>query len=194
MRVRIHPEQQIQRINQLIKQLEDFKKETVEVMKKRPNESSWSAIEVIKHMSLGQDAYREKIETAFKNQGGKIGKVEALVTGQIPSFLIKRFPPKANKIRFKMKTMKQFKPLLNHDEINVDNLRNELMDCLIELKSWINSYRNKPISLKKFNSAIGFTVRFNIPEACEFILCHNERHFLQAQNTLKKAGKKNETA
>lgn len=79
-----------------------------------------------------------------------------------------------------MKTAKKFEPINVGEDMSL--VINELVQNLEELKTWINQYRTSEISLKKFNSAIGPVVRFNVPEACEFILCHDERHFHQMRN------------
>lgn len=176
MRARIKPEQQIQRINTLIGELEGYRSLSMDELKRKPSSKSWSIIEVIKHMSIGQDAYREKINKALISSRSK-EMVEDLRCSAIPSYLIKKFPPVEGKIKMKMKTAKKFEPI-NVGE-NMDIVINELVQNLEELKSWINKYRTSEISMKKFNSAIGPVVRFNVPEACEFILCHDERHFYQ---------------
>lgn len=177
MRAIIHPEQQIQRINEIVNQLQVYKDFSSEVLNQRPSPKSWSPLEVIQHMILGQAAYSQKIETALSWEGNeRVG--DNFKTTAVPSFLIKRFPPQDNEVRFKMKTMKRFQPVF---EVEADPVKvfSEFEVSLEQLKGWVENYRTQPISLKKFNSAVGAWVRFNVPEACEFILCHNERHMAQ---------------
>ncbi|MCR9173094.1 MAG: DinB family protein [bacterium] len=183
----IKPAHQIQRINDLENRLEQINTRSLSELTQRPNPKSWSPIEVAKHMVLGHQAYRDKVNAALAKPGN--GDVPSeFKASAIPSFLIKRFPPKKGSIKFKMKTTKQFKPVLNVSEVmekDAQLILSQLYKVLQELKSWVEVYRTGSISLKKFNSAIGAVVRFNIPEACEFILCHNERHFLQLERALK---------
>lgn len=185
-RAQIIPQEMIQRIEQLNVRITNWESIPDESMKIQ-NGKSWSGVEIIKHMIIAQDAYTTKITSTLDSleQGSK--KIKRISAGRIPSFLIKRFPPKDGKVKFKMKTTKQFKPLLSADEINktdVNQLKNQLRDSLSMLKSWINEAENKNVLRTKFNSAIGPMVKFNVLEACEFILCHNERHFHQLEKSL----------
>ncbi|MDB2657157.1 DinB family protein [Crocinitomicaceae bacterium] len=177
----IKPAFQIQRINALENQLVQFQSLSLEELTRRPNPKSWSVIEVAKHMVIGHEAYRDKVNMALSLKGASDIPSEFKASA-IPSFLIKRFPPREGEIKFKMKTTKKFKPVFDVSQLTIEDAErifSELSGILNELKEWVETYRTRTISMKKFNSAVGATVRFNIPEACEFILCHNERHFLQ---------------
>jgi len=185
MRVIIYPEQQIQRINRLKNELTKYSSVSAEALNKRPSEKAWSALETMKHISIGQSAYREKMNNTFSNPKGKRVKIDELRSSGMTSYLVKRFPPVKGEIKMKMKTAKKFKPVFENDQQDPTEIIRELDACLDELKAWVESYRTEAISLKKFNSAIGAVIRFSIPEACEFILCHGERHFLQVENALK---------
>jgi len=183
----IKPTFQIQRINKLENQLKSIQEKSYNDLIRRPSSKSWSPVEVAKHIVLAHEVYSQKINSKLRIPI-KLGEATSeFKAAAIPSFLIKRFPPVNGKVKFKMKTSKVFKPVLdveNISEASVREILGQLSDVLEELKSWVNVYRSNPISLKKFNSAIGPIVRFTVPEACEFILCHNERHFLQLNKAL----------
>ena len=187
MRVQIKPTHQIQRINSLVNQLEEFKNMNHKVFMKRPHEKAWSGAEVLKHMILGHTAYSDKVDDALAKSNSIKEEVDVLSTRSIPSFLIKRFPPKEGEIRFKMKTTKAFKPVLDVDQLTkeqVEGLFVEMKKTLNQLSDWAEQTRKKDVLPIRFNSAIGAIVKFNASEACEFILCHNERHFQQVKNTI----------
>lgn len=187
MSITIKPEHQIQRINILQNQLQEIKKMEKSALIKRPNEKSWSAIEVMKHIVIAQNAYTSKIDGVITAKSKNQTKVSEMKAAAIPGFLIKRFPPQAGRIQMKMKTSKKFKPMLDLTQLqdaDIQTIISELETALDQLKKWVQHYRTEAISLRKFNSAIGPIVRFNLLEACEFILCHNERHFLQMKNAL----------
>lgn len=183
MRVKIVPAQQIQRINQLESQLDEIQNLPKELLQLKPSNNEWSIIEVVKHMTIAHQAYQSKIKDAIVYSTPKKEVKSEYKTSFIPSYLIKRFPPIKGQIKMKMKTMKKFEPIIN-DDMELNEVINEFKNTLLQLKQWINLYRTQSFSLKKFNSAIGPMVRFNIPEACEFILCHNERHFHQIKKVL----------
>ncbi len=190
MSTTIKPTFQIQRINALENRLSLIKEFDLEKLTHRPNDNSWSAIEVAKHMVIGHNAYTAKVKKAKVWLSTATEIPSEFNASSIPSFLIKRFPPQDGKVKFKMKTTKKFKPVLDNQSVNVSqaqSILDELEDSLQELKSWVEVYRARPVSMKKFNSALGPIVRFTIPEACEFILCHNERHFLQLERAIQSA-------
>ena len=187
-RVIIQSENQLQRINSIVNHLQELRKEAVEVLIQRPTEKSWCALEVIKHMSLGQTPYNPKIENALGELADVKEAIDPVKATSIPSFLIKRFPPsEKGKIRFKMKTMKFFKPVFDPSSISeadVESLFDELFEHLEKLRGFVQQYRLKDVQAIRFNSAVGAWVRFNVAEACEFIICHNERHMKQIENVL----------
>ncbi|MDG1331814.1 MAG: hypothetical protein P8P74_05765 [Crocinitomicaceae bacterium] len=187
MRVQIKPTHQIQRINSLLNQLDELNKINPEAFMKRPHQKVWSGAEVLKHMIMAHAAYAAKIDGALGKLNSVKDEVEALPTRAIPSFLIKRFPPKEGEIRFKMKTTKSFKPVLEVDKLSkehVQELLDKMKETLHQLSGWVEQTRKKDVLPVRFNSAIGAIVKFNASEACEFILCHNERHFQQVKNTI----------
>lgn len=186
MRVSIKPEFQVKRINQLEQDLDKISQLDWQILVQRPSEKSWAPVEVVRHMVLAHSVYREKVQSALQYTSDTPIQTE-FRTGFMASYLIKRFPPKDGKIQMKMKTMKKFEPTLDVNSLSEEKVRvllQELRDVLNELKDWVNHYRTKAVSLKKFNSAIGPMVRFHLPEACEFILCHNERHFFQIEKSV----------
>ncbi len=187
MRVKIKPTHQIQRINLLQNQLNEIRVIDFKLLIKRSREKSWCAAEVVKHMLVAHSAYTTKIDQALLKLKTVDEQVEVLFASAVSSFLIKRFPPIEGKIRFKMKTSKQFKPMLevkNLTQENVNDILDEMEKSLSQLMDWVGETRKKNVRAVRFNSAIGPLVRFNVSEASEFILCHNERHFQQVFNTL----------
>ena len=187
MSIYIKPAYQVQRINELENRLEAIRHNAFDDMVKRPHPKSWSPIEVAMHMVIGHNEYKDKLNQTLLKEVESNYIASEYKASIVSSFLIKRFPPQKGQIRYKMKTTKKFKPVLdltNLDSEDVERVLTELEDILIQLKLWINTYRTKAISLKKFNSALGPLVRFTAPEACEFILCHNERHFLQLERAM----------
>ncbi len=188
MRVIIKPTYQIQRIHQLQNQLSALREIDAKQLMKRPHPKAWCAIEVVEHMIVSQATYTHKMDVAIAQLKPIEGDNDAIPTRAMASYLIKRFPPKDGKIRLKMKTSKQFKPMLDVEQLTSEKV-NEIMDnmskSLDQLLGWVEQTRKKDVLPVRFNSAIGPIVKFNVSEASEFILCHTERHFFQISNVLK---------
>lgn len=186
-RVKIRVQDQLQRINQLHHEMDKLRSLDLEILTKRPDKKTWSTIEVIEHMILAHKPYEIKLDETISKLSDTSQPVDEMKSTAIPSFLIKRFPPKRGKIKFKMKTMKQFKPLLDLQKVDrakVDVILKNFDYSLDHLTSTIKAYRKKDTKKIRFNSAIGSSVKFNVAEACEFVICHNERHMQQIQNIL----------
>jgi hypothetical protein len=60
----------------------------------------------------------------------------------------------------------------------------DVYKSLDHLKECAIQSRTKNCSRVKFSSAIGPIIRFNVPEAIEFILRHNERHLFQIERMM----------
>jgi hypothetical protein len=187
-RAKIIPQNQLERINRIRIEVVFFKEQDKNALTKRPRAKGWSIIEVFEHMVIASKAYEDKIDNCLLKLNASPNKTEEIKARAIPSFLIKRFPPKENKIRFKMKTFKKFQPMFSSTELSDEEIKSTFDNFILSLdhlEKAIKRYPTKSITDISFNSAIGATVRFNVAEACEFILCHNERHLLQASNTLR---------
>ncbi len=188
-RVSLSPRQQVTRISKIAARFDKLKNNDIQVLTTRTSEKSWSVIEVIEHMNIAQEVYENKINSAMASLPQRQTEITQIKASAIPSFLIKRFPPKEGKIRFKMKTMNVFKPVLDVNTITdskVNHTLTRFQEGLSQLKEWVNQYATKDVTSAKFNSAVGAWVKFNVAEACEFILCHNERHMQQIENTLRR--------
>ena len=177
------------RNKKLAEAIETFKLEDNSVLSKRPRPKSWCVLEVIEHMNIAHKVYEAKIDLALSNLSNSTNESSQIRAAAIPSFLIKRFPPKEGKIKMKMKTFDKFKPVFNPENIS----ESEIKSIFDRFEAGINhinfalqKYPQKNVTEIKFPSAIGSLVKFNVAEACEFVICHNERHVQQIINTLKK--------
>lgn len=183
----IYPEQQIERINTLINGIEQLSSIAPNTWCKRPNATSWCGLEVAKHMIIAYEVYAPKIVDTLSKLPASQQTIDHVNAKWLPALLYKTFAPKDENVRYKMKTMKRFEPVLELEKIaahNVEEILEDLQRTLSELKEHVKNYRFASVEKVRFASAIGPIVRFNVAEACEFILCHNERHFVQMQRVL----------
>lgn len=188
-KVIIEVESLVSRNKKLAKTIESLRSENHEFLSKRPKPKSWCTLEVIEHMNIAHKAYESKIDLALSHLTDSESKSTQITASRIPSYLIKRFPPKDGKVKMKMKTFKKFKPVFNPNEIT-ESETNSIFDrfqaSIEHINSALKKYPSKKVEEIKFPSAIGSIVKFNVAEACEFVICHNERHVQQIINTLKK--------
>ena len=188
--IQIKRENQLERIEVMEGKIRGLQKTDATTLSVKPGPTSWNVLEVIEHMSTAHQPYEVKIETALKKLETKnTEKWECIEKKRMASFICRRMLPQNEVIKHKMKTSKKFQPVLPEERLSEDEI-NKVFDrfynSLAHLKSTISRYANLPVKNVRFNSAIGPIVRFNTAEAVEFIISHNERHIVQAENTVKK--------
>lgn len=186
-RIHIHPELQLQRIQDLRQRFEVVAQLPSETLLRQPAPKKWSPGEIVEHMVEAHKLYIPKLDTAL-NAAAPTERWEALKAGRMASFLFKGFAPKDGKVRYKMKTQQVFEPKQLPqvaDAATLDKVFEAFRVSLDHLAQSARSSAEKDVAPHRFNSAIGPVVRFNAAEAVEFILRHNERHFFQLDQTLK---------
>ena len=180
------PENQIQRLNQLLNFVKSLKNFELPKLTQRPNDKSWNILEVLEHLSIAYSMYETKIEKALQEVPDSEGTVWEYHPGFWNRFVIEGQRPKGTKRPFKIKTLKKFEPLLPETVTKVDE--NAIFERFYkshnQLKQSILESRTKRMTHKRFSSAIGPIISFHLPEAFEFLICHAERHIVQIDEIL----------
>lgn len=180
------PENQIQRLNQLLNFVESLEKLSLSQLSKKPNETSWNTVEVLQHLTIAYVQYKGKIDKALADAPETNGSAWEYKPGFWNRFIIEGQRPKEKKRPFKMKTLKKFEPQLPKTivEQDVAMVFEKFKKSHGELKQFILASRNKQMNHMRISSAIGPIVRFHLPEAFEFLICHAERHKVQIDGIL----------
>ncbi len=180
------PENQIQRLNQLLNFVESLKACAVSELDRRPNQKSWNVLEVLEHLVIAYSKYETKIEKALREVPDSAESVWEYQPGFWNRFVIEGQRPKGTKRPFKIKTLKKFEPLLSQNitQKEVDAVFERFQKSHNQLKGFILQSRTKKMKHKRFTSAIGPIISFHLPEAFEFLICHAERHKIQIDEIL----------
>ncbi|MGD1947351.1 MAG: hypothetical protein ACFB0A_14075 [Croceivirga sp.] len=180
------PENQLQRLNHLLHAVETLKEKDTTTLNHRPNENAWNVLEVLEHLSIAYAMYDKKIETALNQLHTSNEEPWAFRPRFWNRFVIEGQRPKGNKRPFKMKTLKKFEPQLEKEltPAAVENVFENFQKSYSKLKASILVSRNKEMNHKRITSAIGPIVKFHLPEAFEFLICHAERHKIQIDEIL----------
>ncbi len=147
------------------------------LLAQRPQAGKWSFLECIEHLSLTYSDYLPRVEEAIlagKNVTGTHFK-----RGFFGRMMINSMTPKEGKIKLKVKTLGKFIPPANHalDFSIVDTFIKQHRS-FIKLLMAAQPLHGGKIRL---DSAIGSVLRFRLGDCCQFLIGHNERHWLQAQ-------------
>lgn len=180
------PENQIQRLNQLLNFVVSLIDSELPELTQRPNDKSWNVLEVLEHLSIAYSMYETKIKKALQEVPDSEGTVWEYQPGFWNRFVIEGQRPKGTKRPFKIKTLKKFEPLLSENITlqGVDAVFERFQKAYGQLKQSILESRTKRMTHKRFSSAIGPIISFHLPEAFEFLICHAERHKVQIEEIL----------
>ena len=185
------PENQIQRLNRLLHRVSQFEKLPLDTLLKRPTPTSWNLLEVLEHLSISYDLYRDKIDAVLSESETDSEGPWTHKVGLWQTFVIEGQRPKGKKRPFKMKTLKRFAPLLPKTGMAVEDAKTvfeRFSECHNTLKEQLLASRLKQLRRTRLTSAIGPIVRFYLPEAFEFLICHMERHMVQIDGILSTDG------
>jgi hypothetical protein len=142
-------------------------------------DGGWSAAECLHHLHLTYELYRPRIDTIVPNLAlNSNGMFKSSWMGRMS---VKNTGPDAKqRIKMKMKTFDFFEP---QDGISFSDARMLLEADLVWQKEVMTVCLDKNICTPKVQSAVKW-MKFRLGDAFAFILAHNERHLLQAENNI----------
>ena len=181
------PENQIQRLNNVFAKIEDLQSLPLERLIAPPKEKAWSIIEIIEHLNIAYSLYKNKMEIALKAAPETEKGPWSFKVRPWQRFVINSQRPKGNVRKWKVKTLQRFEPLIDKNALtqeNVDAIFSQFLAHHYQLKTSIVASRSKDMKQRRITSAIGAMVRFYLPEAFEFLICHAERHMVQIDEIL----------
>lgn len=183
----ISAEDQIQRLNQIIQQMEIVQELDFKTLVRRPGPKQWSPIEIVGHMNAAYRLYRERLDAHIPQLPDIDEPEDQFKAGRKNAWFINMITPKGKERAYKMKTTQKFQPVFQLKELNEQKNRQVFAQFFSDkqhLKEAIQQSRTKQVRQQKFNSAIGPIVRFYLPEAFEFVIGHDERHLVQLEEVL----------
>lgn len=182
----ITPENQIQRLNLLMKSINELQELDISKLTTPPKPKAWSVLEIIEHLSIAYTFYVEKIDAALAKSTNHNSMNEPFKPRAWQKIIIMGQRPKDRKRKWKMKTLRKFEPIFSNDlsQEQIDEVFKKFNRLHGHLKQAMLSSRQKEVSKTKITSAIGPIVTFYLPECFEFLLSHAERHLVQVEETL----------
>ncbi|MGL1886069.1 MAG: DinB family protein [Reichenbachiella sp.] len=167
--------------NQIKKEVEEMAELDKELLLKRPEKESWSALECIEHLNIADAHYLTEFDKRFTN--GPESNEEEFRTGWLGNYFVKSIAPREDgTIPSPMKTMKKFKPVIriHHDTVS------KFLEDQDELLAVLKQCETLDLHKIKIPSAIGRIVTFKLGDALRFLIGHNLRHIIQAKKALER--------
>ncbi|MEM7103177.1 MAG: DinB family protein [Bacteroidota bacterium] len=147
----------------------------------KPDIDSWSIGECLEHLNMYGDYYIPAISEGIHN-GANTKPSEKFKPGWLGNYSANAMLPREGVITNKMKSPKDKNPALSTVPRGVvERFINQQKDILTLLEESGNVSMSKvrvPISIGRF-------IKFKLGDTFRFIIYHNERHIIQAENVYK---------
>lgn len=161
-----------------INKVETFRTRPLEELNFKITHDKWSVLECIEHLNLYSHFYNPEIKNCIETKHSKSNTL--FVSGLIGNYFVKTMLPKK-----KLNNMKTFKD----KDPSGSNLDTKVLDKFIcqqkELIELIENSKNCNLTKTKTAISISKFIKIRLGDTFRFIIAHNERHIIQAQNTLQ---------
>jgi len=163
--------------------IEELKRLDEKTLTQQPADGGWSASECMVHMNLAMEIYLDQFEFMKDRLKPANGPYK-------PTFLARKLiqsqpPDEKGMIRFKIKTMKRLDPRKSDLPADLSAL-DRLQENLSRLRQITEIMQGKDSKSFKVETVLGPMLKLYAGDAVRFISAHNERHFRQIKNILKK--------
>ena len=161
-----------------IAEAEKFNQLSEEKLNWKVNPDSWSILECLEHLNLYGDFYIPEIKKRLK--GNKSVPNSTFKSGLLGNYFANSMLPK--KKLNKMNTFKDKNPSgSNLDKKTIDRFINQQKDIHLLL----DESRNINLAKTKTSISISNFIKLKLGDTFRFVINHNERHIIQANNVLK---------
>lgn len=150
------------------------------VLQHKLTPTTWSVLECVAHLNLYYEFYLPLLKEAIKSETIKPHE-GGFKTGWLGQFFVNLMEPKEGKIK-KMSAMAKMNP--NATQLNSATLQTFIhyQEDFLEI---IKKCKTLNLNEVKIPTVMSKWVTISLGDTLRFIVVHNERHLLQAQNCLK---------
>ena len=149
-----------------------------------PDQGRWSAVQAIEHLNAFNRHYLPLIE-----------KELSLLTHDTNAWFTsgywgERFtkmmkPTNVYEVKNKMKTMKKY---TFANSLHVETVLNEFLAAQDKLLSLLDQAKGKDLAKIHIPVTLSKLIKFRLGDTFRFLIAHEQRHMIQARNTLKETG------
>lgn len=161
-----------------LNEVEQFNQLSIDDLNFKLTKDSWSVLETIEHLNLYGDYYLPEIKSRINKNSNNAQ--ENFNAGVLGNYFTKLMEPK--------ESMKKMKTLIDKDPIG-SQLSKSVIDTFLKQQQTILELLNKSrvVNLTKTKTSISISkfIKLRLGDTFRFVIAHNQRHILQAQNVLK---------
>ena len=150
----------------------------------KPADKKWSIAECFQHLNLTLDVYIPQMIEIVHQKDRYIGKTKYFKHSIFRKIAVKSVTPKPDKrIPLRMKTFSKLDPKFSTGD------KNEILGQFLKFQQHIletvHGIQEMSLTNPKIITAARPILKMGIGDALHFMIAHNQRHILQAQNVLK---------
>ena len=148
------------------------------------NKNKWSVVQTLEHINLFGRFYLPAIERVLAQKNDTPS--EWFNSGYWGEKFTKSMKPTSVfEIKNKMKTLKKFS---FPNSLNVETVLQEFTEQQAKLLHLLQSAKGRDLSVNHVPITLTKLVKLRLGDAFRFLVAHEQRHMIQARNTLKLTG------
>jgi hypothetical protein len=173
-----------QDIKKLIEAAQHIQQEDQIKLAYAPEEGKWSVAQVIEHLNAYGRYYLPAIEKAiaFKSKDTN----QWFVPGWFGNYFTNMMKPKnVYEVKNKMKAPKGYAPTKG---VNVESAFKEFVDQQNKLLQLLEMSRTRDLNTIRIPITLTKLIKLKLGDVFRFLIAHEQRHMIQARNTLHAVG------
>jgi hypothetical protein len=149
-----------------------------------PAEGKWSVAQILEHLNAYNRYYIPLMEKALMYSSAE--KSAWFVAGLLGDYFTRSMMPKnVYEVKNKMKAMKAYSPSRG---LNVETVFKEFYEHQDKLVQLMELAKSRNLNTIRIPLSISKLIRFKLGDTFRFIVAHEQRHMIQARNTIKSLG------
>jgi len=149
-----------------------------------PSEGKWSVAQILEHLNAYNRYYIPLMERTLTHSSAE--KSAWFVAGFLGDYFTRSMMPKnVYEVKNKMKAMKAYSPSRG---LNVETVFKEFFEHQDKLIQLMELAKTRNLNTIRIPLSISKLIRFKLGDTFRFIVAHEQRHMIQARNTIKSLG------
>jgi uncharacterized damage-inducible protein DinB len=171
-------------VSRLIEAAEFFKQADKSKLVYQVDKAKWSVVQCLEHLNAYGRIYLPAIEKKMEEKTDThIAWFNSGYWGE--KFTKSMKPTNVFEIKNKMKGLKKFS---FPNSLNVDTVLNEFHEQQLKLQALLKAARERDLNQNHIPITLTKLVKLRLGDAFRFLVAHEQRHMIQARNTLKQTG------
>ncbi|UZR94335.1 DinB family protein [Chondrinema litorale] len=179
-------------VNSIISQFDTkFSDVDSEILNIKPAKGKWSALECIEHLNMVGRYYLPQIEKELDKQESKSTAVNPeFKSGFMGNYMYNAMKPHSDgSIHMKVKTFSSVNPSSKYDssDLNAQKVLASFIKQKRQLLELLENSRGVDLNKVKITSLVGPILRLKLGDVFRFLIAHEHRHLIQAENAIANA-------